>query len=175
MEQREVNRERLSWSERTVSTENTTRGPRPCHPSEAKCEVTVPPLRPPHKIKRPFPSKPTHSSFPQTQQNTHAHMFNRAVTASHPVCPGHITAKSLQAPDRATKVMRRDGVRERSFPPLNTVCPSEPPLLLLDRPGSRRDGAQGPSRSKAGAPLTAGSSPVRYQTEWRRYNACDSV
>ncbi len=95
-------------------SKDATRAPSPCHPSEAKSKVKVllnPPLPHPHTytqthththmIKSAVPlitHTYTHLLNTQTQvrtENTHVHMLSRAVMASHPVCPGHIKAKSL--------------------------------------------------------------------------------
>lgn len=101
------------WSETIVFVlvKHATRAPSPCHPSEAKSKVNV-------LLKPPFLSLPSHENthdqepcspyntqththtYPvpvpkHTNTCTHVHMLGRAIMASHPVCPGHIKAKSL--------------------------------------------------------------------------------
>lgn len=91
---------------RLFSVKHATRAPSPCHPSEAKSKVTVllnPPFPHTRTIKSPFPlnihthtqSLPLNTQTHARTKNTHIHTLSRAVMASHSVCPGHITEKSL--------------------------------------------------------------------------------
>lgn len=117
-----VNRRVTGWAQVFIvigdaSTKHADRAPRPCHPSLAKSKVTVL-LNPsllhfrPHNL-QPWFLQQTHTntscppaSNTQTRaitKNTHVYTLNGAVTASHPVYPGHITAKSLCAPARQLK------------------------------------------------------------------------